>query len=211
MLLSLTDLIQKYSLKITGVLHVGSHMGQEVPEYHKNNIKNIILIEPCRAAFTYLKNKFGSHHHIKLFNCACAATDGDAEMYTETANKGQSNSLLQPIRHLEHYPNIKFEGKEKVAVRRLDVLPFDRSKYNLINMDVQGAEGYVIIGGRQTLEHIDYVYTEVNEDAAQLYRNATGITHLDELLKDFQRVETSWTDKGWGDSLYIRKTKLNSL
>jgi FkbM family methyltransferase len=211
MLLSLTDLIQKYSLKITGVIHVGAHIGQEIADYRKNNIKNIILIEPCKAAFQLLKNRYSSHHHITLFNCACAATDGEAEMYTETANNGQSNSLLQPIRHLEHYPNIVFTNKETVKVMRLDALTFDRAKYNLLNMDCQGAEGYVIIGGKQTLEHIDYVYTEVNEDAAQLYRNATGITHLDELLKDFQRVETSWTEQGWGDSLYVRKTKLNSL
>ena len=211
MLLNLTDLIQKYSLKITGIIHCGAHMGQEIPEYRKNNIKNIILIEPCKIAFKFLKNRFDSHHHITLFNCACAATDGEAEMFTETANSGQSNSLLQPIRHLEHYPNIQFTGKETVKVMQLDSLPFDRQKYNLLNMDCQGAEGYVIIGGKKTLETIDYVYTEVNDDAAQLYRNATGITHLDELLKEFQRVETSWTDQGWGDALYIRTTKLNSL
>lgn len=211
MLLNLSDLIQKYSLKITGVIHVGAHHGEEVPEYYKNNIKNIILIEPCAKAYTYLRSMFSGHHHIMLFNCALAATDGEAEMYTETANKGQSNSLLQPIRHLEHYPDIKFTGKEMVKVYRWDSLVYQRAKYNLLNMDVQGTEGYVIIGGKESLEHIDYVYTEVNEDAAQLYRNATKITDLDELLKDFHRVETSWTQQGWGDALYIRKTKINSL
>lgn len=211
MLLSLTELIHKYSLKISGVIHVGAHHGQEIVEYNKNDIKNIILIEPCSNAFKFLQNKFGSHHHIKLFNCACAAIDGEAQMYTETANKGQSNSLLQPMRHLHHYPNIQFTGHETVKVHRLDQLPYDRSKYNMINMDVQGAEGYVIIGAKHSIDYIDYIYTEVNEDAAQLYKNATGISYLDELLKDFQRVETSFTDHGWGDALYIRKTKINSL
>lgn len=214
MLLNLSDLINKYSLKIRGIIHVGAHYGEEVLEYHKHYIKNIMLIEPCTPAFNILKNKFGSHHHIKLFHCACAAVDGEAEMFTETANKGQSNSLLQPSRHLQHYPDIKFTGKEKVKVMRLDnimkMIPVPEH-YNLLNMDVQGAEGAVIIGGKETLSHIDYVYTEVNEDSAQLYRNATKITDLDELLKDFQRVETSWTAQGWGDALYIRKTKLNSL
>lgn len=211
MLLNLTDLIQKYSLKITGVIHVGAHHGEEVPEYHRNGIKNIMLIEPCRAAYQYLRNKFRGHHHIDLRNCACAATDGEAEMYTETANKGQSNSLLQPMKHLHHYPDIQFTGKEKVDVRRLDTIVGDTDKYNMINMDVQGAEGYVIIGGKQTLDCIDYVYTEVNDDAAMLYKNATKISDLDELLKGFVRVETSWTEQGWGDALYIRKTKISSL
>lgn len=216
MLLNLTDLIQKYSLKITGIIHVGSHYGEEVPEYHNNGIKDIILIEPCAPAFKVLQNRFGAHHHIRLINCACAAVDGEAEMFTEVANKGQSNSLLQPMRHLQHYPDIQFTGREQVRVMRLDsimnMVPVGLpSRYNMINMDVQGAEGAVIIGGKETLSHIDYIYTEVNEDSAQLYKNATKISDLDDLLKDFQRVETSWTQQMWGDALYIRKTKLNSL
>lgn len=210
MLLNLTDLIQKYSLKITGIIHVGAHYGEEVPEYNKNGIKNIALIEPCAKAFNYLRNKFAGHHHIELINVAFAATDGEAKMYTETANKGQSNSLLQPARHLHHYPDIQFTGEETVKVLRMDTLMFGKH-FNMINMDVQGAEGYVIIGGKQTLENIDYVYTEVNEDGAQLYKNATKISDLDELLKDFHRVETSWTEQGWGDALYIRKEKLQGL
>jgi hypothetical protein len=135
-------------------------------------------------------------------------------MFTETANQGQSNSLLQPMRHLQHYPDIQFKGTEQVKVHRLDSIMAsvnEPGKYNFINMDVQGAEGSVVIGGRQTLDHIDYVYTEVNEDAAQLYRSATKISELDQLLVDFKRVETAWTPQGWGDGLYIRKSKLTGL
>jgi len=212
MLLNITQLIQKYSLKITGVIHVGAHYGEEVAEYIRNGIKNIILIEPCAPAFKKLQNKFGAHHHIKLLHCACAAVDGEAEMFTETANNGQSNSLLQPLKHLHHYPEIQFKGTEKVKVHRLDTVmaAISGGNYNMINMDVQGAEGAVIIGGKETLQHIDYIYTEVNEDSAQLYKNATKITELDDLLKDFERIETSWTEQGWGDALYIRKAKLNA-
>lgn len=214
MLLNFSDLIQKYSLKITGVIHVGAHFGEEVTEYHKQGIKDIILIEPCGPAFKRLQNKFGSHHHIRLIHCACAAVDGMAKMFTETANNGQSNSLLQPMRHLQHYPDIQFKGTEDVRVHKLDtimkMIP-SGERFNFINMDVQGAEGPVIIGAKQTLENIDYIYSEVNEDSAQLYKNATKVSELDELLKDFERIETAWTQQGWGDSLYIKKTKLKGL
>jgi FkbM family methyltransferase len=207
MLLSLTTLIKKYSLRITGVIHVGAHHGEEVSEYFSLGIKNIALIEPCAKAFNVLKQKFGAHHHIKLFNYACAPYNGEATMFTETANKGQSNSLLQPIEHLKHYPEIKFTGSELVKIRRLDALKLD-SKYNMINMDVQGAEGGVIIGATETLRHIDYIYTEVNANDANLYQGAIKISELDQLLKDFERVETSWTGQGWGDGLYIKRAKL---
>ena len=33
MLLSFNDLYQKYDMKVSGVLHVGAHHGQEVKEY----------------------------------------------------------------------------------------------------------------------------------------------------------------------------------
>ena len=208
MLLNLTNLIKKHSLKISGVIHVGSHHGEEVPEYSRNGIKNIALIEPCSPAFKILQNKFGAHHHIKLFNVACGSYSGEAVMHVETANKGQSNSLLQPVNHLAHYPDIKFTASELVKVVTLDSLQLG-NKYNMINIDVQGAEGHVFRGARQTLEHIDYIYTEINQDGANLYKGATGISELDALLSGFKRIETSWVGSaGWGDALYIKSDLL---
>lgn len=207
MLLNLTTLVKKYGLKITGVIHVGAHYGEEVPEYFALGIKNIALIEPCAKAFNVLKQKFGAHHHIQLLNYACAAINGDGVMHTETANKGQSNSLLKPVKHLDYYPEIKFNGMEPVKIRRMDSLGL-ANKYNMINMDVQGAEGGVIVGASGIMQHIDYVYTEVNKDGANLYQGATPVSELDRLLGDFTRVEASWTDQGWGDALYIRNAKM---
>lgn len=207
MLLNLTKLVKQYQLKITGVIHVGAHHGQEVPEYLQLGIKNIALIEPCAKAFNILKNKYGAHHHIKLFNYACATHAGVAGMYTETANQGQSNSLLKPVNHLRHYPEIKFTDIETVSLIRLDALGLDK-KYNLLNIDTQGTEIDVLIGGQGIMHQIDYIYTEVNKDDAELYQTASGITSMDNLLKEFERVETVWVDAGWGDALYIRKTKI---
>lgn len=207
MLLNLTNLVKKHNLRIIGVIHVGAHWGEECDEYAMLGIKNIALIEPCAKAFNILRQKLGAHHHIQLFNCACSAYNGEATMFTETANKGQSNSLLAPANHLKHYPEIKFTGSELVKICRLDSLKLT-NKYNMLNMDVQGAEGNVIIGATETMRHIDYVYTEVNKDDANLYQGATNISNLDQLLSDFTRVETEWTSQGWGDSLYIRNSKL---
>src|SRR6186713_553860 len=192
MLLNLTSLVKKFSLKISGVIHVGAHFGEECDEYSQLSIKNIVLIEPCAKAFTILKQKFGAHHHIRLFNCACGSTNGTGHMFTETFNKGQSNSLLRPSNHLRYYPEIKFDGSEEVRICRLDSLGLD-NKYNMINMDVQGAEGIVVVGASGIMQCIDYVYTEVNADEANLYEGAVKISELDALLSDFQRVETSMT------------------
>lgn len=206
MLLNLTELIRKYKLKITGVLHIGAHEGQEVPEYHRNGIKDIVLIEPCAKAFNVLKNKFNAHHHIKLFNIACGAHDGEAVMVTETANKGQSNSLLSPADHIRQYPSIVFNGTELVKLKTLDSLQFE-SKYNMINSDCQGYEGEVFKGASETLKNIDYIYSEVNKN--NVYEGCILVDQLDKLLADFKRVETGqWVNDSWTDALYIKRSLL---
>lgn len=128
-------------------------------------------------------------------------------MFVETANQGQSNSLLKPANHLKQYPDIKFGGTELVQVRPLDALPLPEG-LNFLNMDVQGSECQVLTGGKKTLDGIDYVYTEVNEDNANLYEGACGLSELDAILHEFKRVETGMTGQGWGDALYIRRTLL---
>lgn len=208
MLLNFPNLIKRYNLNIKGVLQVGAHHGEEVPEYSKHGIKNIVLIEPCAPAFKILQNKFGSHHHIQLFNCACGSYIGEASMHVETANNGQSNSLLKPKNHIKQYPDIQFTDSEKVRVTTLDSLPLSMHKYNMLNMDCQCSEMQVLIGAKKTLESIDYIISEVNYPGAELYEGCTNITEMDDFLKAFGFVrpeDPEWIGGTWGDTFWIKK------
>ena len=64
----------------------------------------------------------------------------------------------------------------------------------------------VLKGGTRTLEHVHYVYCEVNRD--EVYENNAYVEEIDEFLSDYgmERVETDWAGDIWGDALYI-KTK----
>lgn len=207
MLLNLTTLIKKYGLKIKGVIHIGAHHGQEVISYRQHGIGPIVLIEPCAAAFKILQEKFSTDQQIVLVNYACGAQRGCGHMNVETANKGQSNSLLQPDDHLRQYPDIKFTGREVVEIIPLDELSLHSDRYNMINSDCQGFEGEVYKGAKNTLHHIDYIYTEVNKNS--VYKDCVLVEDLDNLLSDFKRVETGqWVNDSWSDALYIKKTLL---
>ena len=74
-------------------------------------------------------------------------------------------------------------------------------------MDVQGAELNVLLGASETLQHVDYIITEVNR--AELYKNCALIEDLDYFLGKygFERVEEAWDRDNpvWGDALYIKK------
>jgi FkbM family methyltransferase len=202
MLKSLTELVKEYNLKINGVIHIGGHRGQEYPFYKENNIKNIIFVEPHPHNFGYLKSNVGNE--CILFETALGNTEGVIEMFVEEANQGQSSSILEPYKHMEQYPHIEFLYKIDVPITTLDKLPFDRTKINFINIDVQGYELEVFKGGMETLKNIDYIYAEVNRD--ELYKGCAQVEVMDEFLSKFgfTRSGTWWDGVTWGDALYCK-------
>ena len=202
MLKPLPDLISDFDLNIRGAIHIGGHRGQEYVYYKDIGLKNIIFVEPHPGNFNILSKNVGDE--CLLFNVALGNFEGEAAMFTEEANCGQSSSLLQPHRHLFQYPNIIFNGRINVGVTKLDLLPFDRTLYNLINIDVQGYELEVFRGGTSTLDSIDYVYAEVNK--AELYKNCARVEDIDNFLGGygFTRVDSWWDGITWGDALYIK-------
>jgi FkbM family methyltransferase len=203
MLLNFEELIKKYDLKIHGIMHIGAHIGQEHKLYKKNKIENIIYFEPLSENFNNLKNNVNEEG--TLFNCALGNQSGEIEMFVESANMGQSSSILEPALHTKQYPKIIFNKKETVKIEKLDNIPLDINKYNFINIDVQGYELEVFKGGEKTLEKIDYIITEVNRE--ELYYGCPHVEDLDKFLDNFnfKRVETSWAGGTWGDALYIKK------
>lgn len=211
MLIKLSDVKARYGMNIKGIIHVGAHVGQEFEMYMNCLVKNVAFFEPCTPAYEKLQQRFVIDRaalgfpqvDVQLFKIALGAYQGEGLMYVETANEGQSNSLLEPAEHLKTYPTIEFTDKELVQVMPLDRMDLDMSKYNMLNMDVQGGELEVLKGAKAILPYIDYVYTEVN--TAELYKGAARLEQIDEFLSDFERKEIEMTDAGWGDALYIRK------
>jgi len=209
MLLNFPDLITRYNMNITGVIHVGCHHSQEVPMYHASGIHNIVLIEPAKAAYEVTAKKYGATKGITLFNVACGSYTGEASMFMETVNQGQSSSLLKPVNHLKMYPEIKFTGTELVQVRPLDALPLPTG-CNLLNMDVQCGEMQVLIGAKRTLETIDYIISEVNAPGAELYEGCTDIEEMDTFLSAYgftRPEEPKWINGAWSDSAWIKGYK----
>lgn len=206
MIIQLQDIVKKYDMNITGVIHIGAHYAEEVPSYVKMGIKDIILFEPLKENFEVIKRNISHFTYANIRKHQVALGNGNRTILMNLSSNGlESSSILTPKRHLELYPSITFDRTEEVEMQKLD--DYNCKKYNFINMDVQGYELEVLKGAEETLNHIDYVYCEVNE--SEIYEGNAFIHQIDDYLSKYnmKRVETSWWyDAGWGDALYI-KTK----
>ena len=205
MLINFTNIYNKYSMNIKGIVHIGAHYGEEIQEYVNNGIQKITVFEPLSKNFDILSQRMQKvNADIQGYQVALGSEKGTATMYL-SSNQAQSSSILKPKQHLELHPDVFFEGTEDVEVSLLD--EYDIGDANFINIDVQGYELEVFKGSIETLKQIDYIYCEVNRD--EVYEGAPMVEELDEFLGEygFERVETEWpaTYYTWGDALYIKK------
>jgi FkbM family methyltransferase len=203
MIFNFNDLDTKYNFNIKGVIHIGGHHGQEYDLYKTLNVP-ILFFEPITNSFNILKNKINNDLNVLAFQCALGNENKTISMNVEIANNGQSSSILKPKKHLEQYPHITFDFIEEVSMFRLEDLDIDFSKYNFINIDVQGYELEVFKGTNTVLKNIDYIISEINRD--EVYENCPHVDDLDKYLSqfNFKRVETNWAGDTWGDALYIK-------
>lgn len=221
MLLDFGELYSKYNLNISGVIHIGAHTGEEYVEYLRFRVPKVIFFEPIPKCYNALCN-FIAHLNASNPQLVCEATTCNYALgnsnttvdlnishhRTVDCAYGASSSILKPKEHLTQHPDVLFEDSIEVDMHRLDDLNGSVQTCNFINIDVQGYELEVFKGGVNTLEHIDYVMTEVNSD--EVYENCARIEEVDKFLGDFgfRRVETCMGGGMWGDAFYIKETPL---
>ena len=206
MLISFKDLVKKYDMIITGVIHIGGHYGEELQDYIDEGIQDMIIFEPLKSNYKVIEDMAQTlNANIEGYQVALGSQVGISTMYVSD-NEKQSSSILKPKVHLTHHPHVKFPETEEVEVDILDNFKSRCGNYNFINMDVQGFELEVLKGGTKVLEQVNYVYCEVNRD--EVYENNAYVEEIDEFLAQYgmERMETDWAGEIWGDALYI-KTK----
>lgn len=203
MILQLKDLVKKYNMNVSGVIHIGAHYGEEVSNYVNLGIDDIVLFEPLENNFEILKNNVSElNANITGYCVALGNKNQNVNMFL-SSNNLESSSVLKPKIHLDLHPEVVFSGEELVEMKRLDDFSF--KNYNLINLDVQGYEMEVLKGAEKTLEYVDYLYCEVNRN--EVYEGNAYIEEIDNYLSNYnmRRVETSWWYDGpWGDALYTK-------
>lgn len=194
-----------------GVIHVGAHICQEAELYdslgmNPRDPEKVLWIE-ANADIAEFAAKNGRFPNIV---CAAVSDADDAEVtFFVTNADGQSSSILPLAEHRREHPDIYEVAVRRVRTITLDTL-FDKlgiphDRYDVANLDIQGAELMALRGAEKILAGVRAVYTEVN--TKELYAGCALLGEIDEFLgaRGFVRVALEMTNHGWGDALYVSK------
>lgn len=210
MLIDFRSLWPKYNIKPRGVLHIGANIGEEFPVYMELGVKKQIWIEPNPDIFEKLVRNISSNPEASAYNVCAGDINADVILH-ESNNAGQSSSILELGTHKQVHPDVFYTRDIPCKMYRMDGF-FRNGELDgcdFLNVDVQGAELFVLRGMGVLLNQFRWVYLEVNK--AHLYVGCPLIEELDQYLSKFgfSRVETMWAgNTNWGDALWVENETL---
>lgn len=212
MIFDLNAIQNASNTKITGSIHIGAFVGEELEQYRGLGLFNTMLFEPQKKLYEIVRGRCILDEVV--FNVALGSRRQTVEMFISDRaggvehGAGASSSILEPKKHLSEHPEVSFPEKETVEVHRFDDfakgLNLNLANYNLLNIDVQGYELEVLMGAEKLLPQIEIIIVEVNRD--EMYAGCPMIEDIDLFLAEhgFKREHTSWQSPSWGDALYIK-------
>ncbi|MCI0393432.1 MAG: FkbM family methyltransferase [Chloroflexi bacterium] len=171
-------------------LELGAHEGTDTAWLAQIPDVTIHAFEPDP------RNHQSPRPNVVLHRAAVAERDGLGSLILSQQGWGQewthSSSIKQPKNHLHRFP-VTFGGTAQVRLVALDTF-YQQHGLDVIDFiwaDIQGAEGEMIRGGRRTLAHTRYLYTEYSDD--ELYEEQATLKEIMEMLPNFRVLEL-WPD-----------------
>ena len=208
MLINFTDLLRRYSLNVTGVLHVGAHTAGEQEIYTKSvEPYNIFWVEALSDSVEEAKKRYPQ---LNIFQAVIDEKEKEVEF--NVANNKASSSLLNfGDHHRRLHPRVKHTKTINTKTTRLETLIKEKhlpiENINFLNTDIQGNDLACIKSLGKCIKHIDYIYTGIYTD--NVYEGNPLVSEVDKFLQSegFLRIETKMARNQWGDALYIRNNQ----
>tara|TARA_B100002052_G_C15833359_1_gene576550 strand:+ start:327 stop:1049 length:723 start_codon:yes stop_codon:yes gene_type:complete len=158
--------------KISIFLDVGAHRGESIKIFKKYfELNKIFAFEPSSENFDKLKNEIKNIKNLKIFNIALGEKSGfidfkdhyDSQSSTIVDINENSNYFKKKNFYLNFFSkNKNFYSKSKVKIDRMDnILKKENIKnIDLIKIDTEGYDFYVIKGLGEMIKNVKYIYFE---------------------------------------------------
>ena len=203
---------ENFAIERKGIIHIGAHMAEELPLYLAFGAQNILWIEANPKLKTALKKRLAHHKGSKCLFFAASNEESEAN-FCFTPQAPTCSSLLSPARIVERIPHMRQQERIRVQQKRLDDVMRAENilhNYNVMLIDVQGAELKALQGSTETLRHIDALILEVAWCAS--YAGGARLHELDDFLRahNFIRMETLIDTRLIdGDALYVKQAVID--
>jgi FkbM family methyltransferase len=228
MMLDFNKLIEKYDIKIKGILHIGAHEGGETLTYVKAGIKNVLLVEANPFRFINLTESLNTGRYCvwcsplkyeyfnesesqilkgyKAYNYAVSDRDEGTITFNLSNYDGGTDSIFKINEWGRDSSWVPYEHTSQIDVPTitLDKLVENKETYNFLNMDVEGAELLVLSKSTEVLKNLDCIMLETQDKIR--FEGSCTREELIEFLKPhgFELKEYYDTGKEWGDCLFIK-------
>jgi len=188
------------------IIDSGTAQGSDTEWFCKKFPKGKVYgFEPIPISFSITQGKTRMFDNVHLENVALGKK-AEKRKFNFSSNRVTS-SLLKPTGHLEAHPSVKFDKEITVDIINLDEWHKENSieKVNLMWLDMQGYEWYVLNSSPEIMSKTDYIYTEVS--SIEMYKDTV-------LYEDFKNwmltrnfvveKEFEFYDDGVGNVLFKR-------
>jgi FkbM family methyltransferase len=175
-----------------GVVHVGGNTGQEREVYDRFGLQ-VLWIEPIDSIFHDLVRNISTFPRQKAFKALLTdEVEGKALLHI-ASNGGASSSIFDFQEHKIMWPEVDYCGELEMATSTLDDLILkgnvDVVGFDLLVMDVQGAELLVLKGAETFLRQVSYIRLEAADFNA--YDGGTNRAEIVRYLDCLQFQEIS--------------------
>lgn len=197
-----------HHIPIKGLIHVGANNGQEYQHYHKNLQGALLYVEAIPELAAIVQAKLDPRRPHYLCQAVASDTSGEIITFNIASNNGESSSMFDLGQHAKLYPGITYNATIELTTKRLDDIvqenPAEPDNFNVLVLDVQGAELKVLKGAPKLLSRVDAVVAEVSSEP--LYVGGCAFHEVTNLLATAGLVFSyaAMGNKGWGNAFYTR-------
>ncbi len=206
-------LLADLAVRVRGLILVGANDGGELSEYVGARIRHALLIEPQPEPLALLRSRIVNHPHFHVIQALCSNIGGATVPFYSSSNGGKSSSMLAPTGHLATHPTVSFAEKIFMTTTTVDDIKssflaantkYTKQHFNLLAVDVQGAELLVLRGAERTLPDMAAVWCEISH--IELYSEGAKFEEIFAflILRGFRLFWTSIGRKFHGDALFVR-------
>ncbi len=209
MKLNFPDLCQHHNITPRGIILIGAYDGKTLKRLNLPNTVKILVIDANQGAVERLQENFANSPNIQVVQAAIANHNDTVTLHLTSLES--SSSILPWKQYSEIYPNIKEIQQLTLSSHTLDTLleelNLSPSDFNILILDIQGAELLALEGATQLLNNLDAIYTNVHYQ--ELFEGGALAEEVNQFLSDYQFdivAEDTPYHPAWGEAFYVRQT-----